>query len=81
MSEKYKTRKIGVTALCRVSAKGGAGVYLYIPRHFSEAYGIMGSDFAEVHFRKVFILNLSEESDVGKEEVIDLTSRKKERKK
>lgn len=55
MSEKYKQRKIGVSALCRLSAKGGAGIYLYIPRHYAEAYGLIGASFVEVHFRRVFI--------------------------
>jgi hypothetical protein len=54
LSEKWKTEKIGVVALCRISAKGGEGLYLYIPKNFADAYGILGAEFAEVQFRKLF---------------------------
>lgn len=78
MSENLKSEKIGVTALCRISAKGGEGVYLYIPRNFATAYKIVGAEYAEINFRKIFRKTAAEEQkDICEEEVKDLTSRKK----
>ena len=77
MSEKWKTEKIGVTALCRISAKGGEGLYLYIPKNFADAYGILGADFAEVQFRKLFrVKPLDSEVET---ELVDLRSRSKKK--
>lgn len=77
MAESYKSRKIGVKALCRVSAKGGEGVYLYIPKNFAEVYAITGANYAEVTFNKVFYKAPAHpDSDVK-----DLRSRSKETKK
>ena len=75
MSENWKTEKIGVTALCRVSARGGEGVYLYIPKNFAEVYGIVGADYAEVIFGKVFY-KVAEEAE-SKSKVKDWRNRKK----
>ncbi len=72
-----KARKIGVSALCRISASGGAGIYLYIPKHFADAYGIVGAAYAEVHFRQVFFDVAEAEKTDKEEKVVDLTSRKK----
>ena len=73
MSEKWKSEKIGVTALCRISAKGGEGLYLYIPKNFADAYGILGAEFAEVQFRKLFrVKPLDSEAET---ELVDLRSR------
>jgi hypothetical protein len=80
MSENYKTEKIGVTALCRISAKGGEGVYLYIPKNFAAAYSIVGADYAEVVFKKVFYKIADGPAVASK--VVDMRSRsKKEEKK
>jgi hypothetical protein len=77
LSEKWKTEKIGVVALCRISAKGGEGLYLYIPKNFADAYGIVCAEFAEVQFRKLFRAKpLDPKEDAGP---IDLRSRRKER--
>jgi hypothetical protein len=75
MSLDYKTEKIGVTALCRISAKGGEGVYLYIPKNFADAYGVVGADYAEVVFKKIFT-KIAEVPPVPSK-VIDLRSRSK----
>jgi hypothetical protein len=56
MRDSYKTEKIGVTALCRVSAKGGEGVYLYIPKNFADVYGIAAAEYCEVTFGKAVFL-------------------------
>lgn len=66
MTKKYKVKKIGVTALCRVSAKGGEGIYLYIPKNYADAYGIPGAEYAEVKFGKLFfnVAELPEKSNV-----------------
>jgi hypothetical protein len=78
MSENYKMRKIGVTALCRISAKGGEGIYLYIPKNFADVYGIVGADYAEVVFGKIFY----ESSEVpDKPKLVDLRSRSRKGKK
>lgn len=76
MSEKWKTEKIGVTALCRVSAKGGEGVYLYIPKNFADAYGIVGAEFCEVRFNRLFKAKPLE-SEEGTGRIRDLRSRSK----
>jgi hypothetical protein len=73
MSENFKSKKIGVTALCRISAKGGEGVYLYIPKNFADVYGIVGADYAEVDFEKIFFKT----SEVPERLSVDLRSRKK----
>lgn len=79
MSENYKIEKIGVTALCRISAKGGEGVYLYIPKNFAEVYGIVGADYAEVTFGKTFFKVDQPIEKASK--VIDLRSRSKKEQK
>jgi hypothetical protein len=77
LSEKWKTEKIGVVALCRISAKGGEGLYLYIPKNFADAYGILGAEFAEVQFRKLFrVKPLDSEETTGP---VDLRSRSKKK--
>ncbi len=77
MSEKWKTEKIGVVALCRISAKGGEGLYLYIPKNFADAYGILGAEFAEVQFRKLFRAKpLDSDSEA---ELVDLRCRSKKK--
>ena len=70
MKPTHKAKKIGVSALCRVSSKGGAGVYLYIPRNFAEVYGIVMADYAEIEFRKIFKKTWQE-----KKGPVDLTPR------
>ena len=80
MPEDVKAEKIGVSALCRVSTKGGAGTYLYIPRLFAETYSLISGDVVEVYFRKVFKRVYVEENE--KSRVIDLSKergRKKRR--
>ena len=76
MSENYKSKKIGVTALCRVSAAGGSGIYLYVPKNFAEVYNLAAAEYCEVHFVKSFFKS----SDEVVEKVRDLTSRKKAKK-
>jgi hypothetical protein len=77
LSEKWKSEKIGVTALCRISAKGGEGLYLYIPKNFADAYGILGAEFAEVQFRKLFrVKPLGSDETAGP---VDLRSRSKKK--
>ena len=78
MSENYKTEKIGVTALCRVSAKGGEGIYLYIPKNYADAYGIVGAEYVEVLFRKIFFK--VEEATQKPTKTIDMRSRPKKEK-
>lgn len=77
MSEKWKSEKIGVTALCRISAKGGEGLYLYIPKNFADAYGILGAEFAEVQFRKLF--RVKQPDSDAEAELVDLRSRSKKK--
>jgi len=72
LTEKFKVRKIGVSALCRVSAAGGSGIYLYIPKNFADVYSLVGTDYVEVFFAKAF----KKVYDKGSK-VVDLTSRKK----
>jgi len=71
MSENYKTKKIGVTALCRVSAKGGEGIYLYVPKNFAEVYGVMAADYAEVRFGSLFF-KVADEPAPEESKVVDL---------
>lgn len=78
MSEAFKSRKIGVSALCRVSAAGGAGTYLYIPKNFAEVYGLAGADYVEVLFSNIFTKKY--DADEPKKKVIDLTSKKRKKK-
>jgi len=49
---------------------------LYIPKNFADAYGILGAEFAEVQFRKLFRVKPLEPKEDGP---IDLRSRRKER--
>lgn len=76
MKEKFKSRKIGVTALCRISAAGGSGIYLYIPKNFADVYSLSTAEYCEVLFVKAFSKDYSEE-ETGP---VDLTSRKKQKK-
>jgi hypothetical protein len=77
MAENFKSKKIGVKALCRISAKGGEGIYLYIPKNFSDVYNIVGADYAEITFHKIFYkVEGHPDSDVK-----DLRSRKKKQEK
>jgi len=71
LNEDYKVQKLKVTVLCRVSAKGGSGVYLYIPRNFAEVYEISRAKFVEVEFKKIFRKKYHKDED----EPIDLTPR------
>jgi len=70
-------KKIGVNVLMRASAKGGSGVYLYIPRDYADTYGIKHGDKVEVRLLRVFeeIPNPDQKSDV-----VDLTKVKPKRK-
>jgi hypothetical protein len=77
LSEKWKTEKIGVVALCRISAKGGEGLYLYIPKNFADAYGILGAEFAEVQFRKLFRVKPLDSEETA--EPVDLRCRSKKK--
>lgn len=72
MPEIQKIEKIGVSVLCRVSTKGGAGTYLYIPRLFSDTYKINCGDAVEVYFRKVFKKTWVDEEE-PKPQIVDLT--------
>lgn len=76
MKPEYRSKKVGVTALCRVSKKGGAGLYLYVPRNFGQLYDIDLADFVEVHFEKVFIKTWQKDKNAPK----DLTPRVSHRK-
>ena len=78
MSKNYKSKKIGVTALCRISAKGGEGIYLYIPKNFAEVYGVVGADYAEVRFGSLFF-EVAQKSMPEQSEVVDLRSRSKKK--
>jgi len=71
-------KKIGVNVLMRASAKGGSGVYLYIPRDYADTYGIKSGDKVEVRLLRVFeeIPDKKTETDV-----VDLTRAKPKRKK
>lgn len=80
MPEDTKVHKIGVSALCRVSTKGGAGTYLYIPRLFAETYDLVSGNVVEVYFRKVFKKVFAEEEN-PKEHITDLSKERGKRKK
>jgi len=69
-------KKIGVNVLMRASAKGGSGVYLYIPRDYADTYGIKSGDKVEVRLIRVF-----EEILDKKPEITDLSTKKAARKK
>jgi len=69
-------KKIGVNVLMRASAKGGSGVYLYIPRDYANTYGIKSGDKVEVKLLRVF-----EEIPDEKTDVVDLSRAKPKRKK
>jgi len=71
-------KKIGVNVLMRASAKGGSGVYLYIPRDYADTYGIKSGDKVEVRLLRVFeeIPDKKTETDV-----VDLSRVKPKRKK
>jgi len=71
-SEETRVQKIGVSALCRVSTKGGAGTYLYIPRLFAETYDLVSGNVVEVYFRKVFKKIYVEEEN-PKPAILDLS--------
>jgi len=45
--------KVGVTALMRASAKGGAGLYLYVPKDYADAYDIHSGDKVEAKIIRV----------------------------
>ena len=81
MPEDTKVQKIGVSALCRVSSKGGAGTYLYIPRLFAETYDLVSGNTVEVYFRKVFKKVFAEEESQEKPTVLDLSKERGKRKK
>ena len=74
MSKNYEARKIGVKALCRVSSKGGEGIYLYIPKKFADIYDLNSADSVEVDFVKAFYSKAL--ADPG---VTDLTGNRKKR--
>jgi hypothetical protein len=78
LAENWKTEKIGVTALCRISAKGGEGIYLYIPKHFASAYGLVGADYAEVRFTRIFI-KIAEADIEKKPSIVDLRGRERKK--
>lgn len=46
-------KKIGVNVLVRASAKGGSGVYLYIPKDHADAYGIISGKKVEIKLIRV----------------------------
>jgi len=69
-------KKIGVSVLMRASAKGGSGVYLYIPRDYADTYGIKHGDKVEVRLLRVF-----EDIPDVKTDVVDLSKAKPKRKK
>jgi len=69
-------KKIGVNVLMRASAKGGSGVYLYIPRDYADTYGIKSGDKVEVRLLRVF-----EEILDKKPDITDLSTKKATRKK
>jgi len=69
-------KKIGVNVLMRASAKGGSGVYLYIPRDYADTYGIKSGDKVEVRLLRVF-----EEIPDEKTDAVDLSRAKPKRKK
>lgn len=46
-------KKIGVNVLVRSSAKGGSGVYLYIPRDHADAYGIVPGRKVEIRLIRI----------------------------
>lgn len=73
MNDRFVERKINVTALCKVTSKGGSGTYLYIPHSFAEVYGLISGDRVEVHFKKLFKEKHNEETE---EKPIDLLPRK-----
>jgi len=82
LTEKNKTEKIGVSALCRISAKGGSGTYLYVPRLFAKTYNLISGNVVEVYFRRVFktVINDAEE-EPSEKRVIDLSKERGKRKK
>jgi len=47
-------KKIGVNVLVRASAKGGSGVYLYIPRDHADVYGIKSGNKVEIRLLRIF---------------------------
>ena len=75
MSKNYEARKIGVKALCRVSSKGGEGIYLYIPKKFADIYDLNTADSVEVDFVKAFY----SKSTLAEPGVTDLTGNRKKR--
>jgi len=72
-------KKIGVNVLMRASAKGGSGVYLYIPRDYANTYGIKSGDKVEVRLLRVFEEIPDEKTE--KNNVVDLSRAKPKRKK
>ena len=85
LTEKTKIEKIGVSALCRISAKGGRGTYLYVPRLFAETYNLISGNVVEVYFRRVFKTVYAEEEPSEKHAsekcVIDLSKERGKKKK
>jgi len=69
-------KKIGVNVLMRASAKGGSGVYLYIPRDYADTYGIKSGDKVEVRLLRTF-----EDIPGKKTDAVDLSGAKPKRKK
>jgi len=67
-------RKIGVTVLMRASAKGGSGVYLYMPRDYADTYGIKHGDKVEARLLRVF--EDIPDTKTEKTDVVDLTKSK-----
>jgi len=72
-------KKIGVNVLMRASAKGGSGVYLYIPRDYADTYGIKSGDKVEVKLLRVFEEIPDEKTE--KTDVVDLSRAKPKRRK
>jgi len=85
LTEKNKIEKIGVSALCRISAKGGSGTYLYVPRLFAKTYNLISGNVVEVYFRRVFKTVYAEEEPsekhVSEKCVIDLSKERGKKKK
>lgn len=69
-------KKIGVTALMRASAKGGSGVYLYIPRDYADTYGIKSGTKVEVR-----LIRVQEDIPEEKPDAVDLSETRPTRKK
>jgi len=64
-------KKIGVNVLVRASAKGGSGIYLYMPRDHADAYGIVSGKKVEIR-----LIRVEEEIPDKKPDALDLTEAK-----